>query len=404
MRLSLGRRGPILVEMTRLAAYTDDPFVRAGRGIGAVMPFALFLAALGEGDDDVVLAGRVRDDASAPVLLPPDAEVVALPWWDDLARPGGVLRALPGSAAAFWRLLGRVDAVLLFGPSPLGMLFAVLARARRRRVVLGVRMDYVAYVEHRRPGNRPLARVARLLDAGWRLLVRRHPTVVVGADLARRYGDGRAVLPINVSLVRASDVVEPVRGAPGSDGPIRLLTVGRVDEEKNPLLLPEVVARLVRDDARDWRLTVCGDGPLAEAVRRRAADLGVEDRVDLRGFVSPSEGLRDLYRGADMFLHVSWTEGMPQVLLEAWAAGLPVVATDVGGVGAAVAPDGGLLVPPGDADAAAAALRRLADDDDLRAQVVAGGLSRAREHTLEREAMRVAAFVAGREPAGAGGR
>jgi glycosyltransferase involved in cell wall biosynthesis len=388
--------------MTRLAAYTDDPFVRAGGTIGAVMPFALFLAALGDGEGDVILAGRVRDGEPAPVALPPGVEVLALPWWDDLARPLGLLRALPGSAVAFWRLLDRVDTVLLFGPSPIGILFALLTRTRRRRLALGVRMDYVRYVEHRRPGRRGLARVARALDAAWRLLARGVPTVVVGAELAQRYGASRAVLPINVSLVRAEDVEEVPRGTPGAGGPIEVLTVGRVDEEKNPLLLPEVIERLVREDGRDWRLTVCGDGPLLADLQRRCEELGVADRVRLRGFVPPSGGLRDLYRGADMFLHVSWTEGMPQVLLEAWATGLPVVATEVGGVGAAVGADGGLLVAPGDAGAAVAALRRLAGDDGVRARVVAGGLARAREHTLEREAARVTAFVGGRDGVAAG--
>ena len=51
------------------------------------------------------------------------------------------------------------------------------------------------------------------------------------------------------------------------------------------------------------------------------------ERVDLRGYLPLDGGLLDLYRGADALLHVSWTEGVPQVLLEAFAAGLPVVAT-----------------------------------------------------------------------------
>src|SRR5581483_3266620 len=101
-----------------------------------------------------------------------------------------------------------------------------------------------------------------------------------------------------------------------------------------------------------------------------------------------------LYRDSHALLHVSWTEGMPQVLLEAFAAGLPAVATDVGGV-RAVADGAALLVGPGDPAAAAESLERLADDPDLRRRLVGAGVERVREHTLEHECRRVAEFLAG---------
>ena len=90
---------------------------------------------------------------------------------------------------------------------------------------------------------------------------------------------------------------------------------------------------------------------------------------------------------------MSWTEGLPQVLFEAFAAGLPVVATDVGGV-AEAAGDAALLVAPGDPAQPAAALRALGADAGLRAPLAARGLERVRGHTIEAEAARVAAFIA----------
>ena len=101
---------------------------------------------------------------------------------------------------------------------------------------------------------------------------------------------------------------------------------------------------------------VCGEGPLEDDLRARGSTRsGVSDRVELRGYMPLDGGLMDLYRSADALLHVSWTEGVPQVLLEAFAAGTPVVATAVGGVAEAVG-EAALLIPPGDPDAAARAL------------------------------------------------
>jgi glycosyltransferase involved in cell wall biosynthesis len=109
--------------------------------------------------------------------------------------------------------------------------------------------------------------------------------------------------------------------------------------------------------------------------------------------VAIDDGLVDLYRASNAFLHLSWTEGLPQVLLEAFAAGLPVVATAVGGVEEAVG-DAALLVAPGEVEAAARALERLRDEAELRQRLVEAGLSHVRTRTLESESRRVAAFIA----------
>jgi glycosyltransferase involved in cell wall biosynthesis len=294
------------------------------------------------------------------------------------------------SVGRFWRALDDVDAVWLLGPHPLCLALAALATLRGRRVALGVRQDLPTYVRSRHPG-RPLVRLAGdILEGAYRLIARRAPTVVVGADIARHYRRARHLLDMSVSLVREADVAGPEQ-LEGRSWPERptVLSVGRLETEKNPLLLADIGARL----PEGWRLVVCGEGPLEGALRERIAELGVEDRVELAGYLPIDGGLMDLYRSSDVFLHVSWTEGVPQVLMEAFAAGLPVVATAVGGVPTAVG-DAALQIPPGDADAAAEALQRLAADPDLRRMLSGLGAERVRAHTLEAESARVASFLA----------
>jgi glycosyltransferase involved in cell wall biosynthesis len=193
-------------------------------------------------------------------------------------------------------------------------------------------------------------------------------------------------LPICVSLVRERDLAPPhVRSY---DGDLIALSVGRLDAEKNPLLLADVLARL---EPR-WRLVVCGDGPLAGDLAARLDELGLADRAEMRGYVPVDSGLADLYRSSHAFLHVSHTEGMPQVLIEAFAARVPVVATAVGGV-PALAEGAALLVAPDDPDAPARELERIAADAELRERLTEAGAERAREHTLEAETRRLADFL-----------
>ena len=172
---------------------------------------------------------------------------------------------------------------------------------------------------------------------------------------------------------------------------MQILSVGRLDPEKNPVLLADVLARLNRQGDR-WRLVVCGEGSLRRELEQRVRQLGLTDRVELRGYVPHGPALRRLYEESDVLLHLSWTEGVPQVLLEAFAAGLPVVATAVGGVPALVG-DAALLVPPGDGDAAAGAVARVTRDAALRRSIVDRGLVRVRVHTAEHESAQLVEFL-----------
>lgn len=378
-------------ERLRLAVHTDQAYRRDAGGITTARSFVDFVGEVGRSFADVTIVGRLDPRPGRDAHpLPAGARFVALPWYAAATSPAAVLRAVGGSLRTMWHVLGRADVVWLMGPSPLTLPFAALAALRRTPVVLGIRQDLPAYTRARHPGRRALHRVADALDGAARLLARRVGVVAVGPVIAGNYRGARALHETSVSLVRGDGIVDRdhVRGR-GWSGPLDVLTVGRLDAEKNPLLLADVLAGL----PDRWRLTVCGDGPLQDSLAARVAALGLEDRVTLCGYLTDADGLRDRYRDSHAFLHVSLTEGVPQVLFEAFGAGLPVVATDVGGVGRAVG-DAALLIPPADAGAAVDALQRLADDDGLRHALADRGREAILGRTLEREARAVAEFLA----------
>ncbi len=378
----------------RLAVYTDYEYRSDGVTRYGQRAFVVFLEALRDKVDRLVLVGRFDPrPGSSHYPLHEDTELVGLPHYESLAHPWSVLRSLISSLSCFWALLDDVDTVWVLGPYPHSVALALVTLARRRRLVLGVRQDMPVYVRSRRPDRRWMHLGADVLEAIWRLLARRHAVVVVGPELARKYHGARALLDTKVSLVSERDIVSPAQVAERDySGELTLLTVGRIDAEKNPLLLAEILARL-RAGPRRWRLVVCGDGPLREQLQRRLTELELLDSVQLRGYVPIDDGLLALYRSSHAFLHVSLTEGFPQVLVEAFASCLPVVATAVGGVPAA-AEGAALLVAPGDADGAARALERIAADAQLREQLISAGSQRAREGSLEAASARLARFLA----------
>lgn len=372
----------------KLAAFEDAIYHREDGRLYVHRAFPLFMWGLAEEVDELVVLGRLDPEPGRShyeIPAQPTASFVALPHYASAADPAGVARALAGAVRAFWSVLGRVDAVWVNGPGPMALLLAALALVRRRRLIIGVRQNTLEYARTRYPGRRAPRLAFRALEEVWRALARIVPVTAVGPELAGLYRHAPRRHELSVSFVAESDIAAPREGGAGG---ATLLSVGRIDTEKNPLLLADVLAEL----GPPWRLQIVGEGPLEAELRARLAELGVADRADLLGYVPLDRGLFELYRGADLFLHVSWTEGLPQVLLEAFAARLPVVATDVGGVGA-IARGAALLVPPGDAPAAATALRRLAGDLSLQRELTEAGVHRVRERTAEAERARLVAFI-----------
>jgi glycosyltransferase involved in cell wall biosynthesis len=382
----------------RLGVYADLVYRRSGEIVSTDLAFVRFISALGPRLGELVVFGRLDPSPGVAAYALPDDDVrfVALPHYPRVRAIGSLLRSARRARRAFAAELPSVDAVWLFGPHVLSLAFARAARRAGVPVVLGIRQDFPAYIAQRLPSRRWLwaVPVAHALERCFRLLSRRFATVVVGDELARQYAGGRApLLATGFSLVHAADLVDPDDALARSwTGQLRLLSVGRLDPEKNPLLLADVMDAL-RGTHAGWHLSIAGDGPLAAALERRVDELSLGSSVTLLGDVPYGPKLRELYRSSHAFLHVSLTEGVPQVLFEAQAAGLPIVATDVGGVsGALRRGEAGLLVPPSDPVAASAALERLRADEALRRRLVHAGLELVAGETVEAQLDRLEDF------------
>jgi glycosyltransferase involved in cell wall biosynthesis len=206
--------------------------------------------------------------------------------------------------------------------------------------------------------------------------------VAVSVDTAWRvesfYALGRGSVRIVHNGAALDRVAAPIRyGAPDA---LVVGCVGRLDPVKGHEVLLRALARLPGVHA-----VIVGDGPRRAALRRLAADFGVADRCTLPGHF---DRVADALAGFDVFCQPSYYDGPGLTVVEAMLAGLPCVATGVGGVPEVF--DGGrcgVLVPPGDPAALADALAALRADPARRALLGECGRARARaEFTVERMA------------------
>ncbi len=155
--------------------------------------------------------------------------------------------------------------------------------------------------------------------------------------------------------------------------PVRVLCVSRLIKRKVIRYLLEAVARLGPTGLSVW---IVGTGEMEAELKALAQRLNIAAQVEFLGYL-PNQQLGRYYEAADIFVLPTLSEAFANVCLEAMSSGLPVIMTNVGGNPEIVEPEiNGLLVPPAQADALAAALRRLTNEPGLRSQISANNVAK----------------------------
>ena len=181
------------------------------------------------------------------------------------------------------------------------------------------------------------------------------------------------VVSYGVDLDRFQVPVETARPVPVVG------TVARLSQEKGLDVLLRAAAQISKQGQK-LRLLIVGDGPQRRKLERLAGQLGISDITEFRGEI-PHDDVPAVLTELDIFAMPSLAEGFGVAALEASATGLAVVASDVHGIPDVVEHQRtGLLVPPGDAGALAAALTKLLDDAELRTELGTGGRAFVEEH------------------------
>lgn len=276
-------------------------------------------------------------------------------------------------AAARVARQGRFDVVHAFWPLPHGLLGLAAKRAAGVPLVstfFGVELSWL------RSQLGPLRPVVRWIATGSDAVtaISSH----TAAELRAVAPEVRArVIPFGAAAP-AAEQTPPRRRAPGE--PMRLLFVGRLVQRKGVRVLLEAMAGSEAGD----RLVIVGDGPLREPLARMAMEMGISDRVELTGPITAPELARRLAEADALVLPAirddkGDVEGLGVVLIEALAAGRPVIASRSGGI-VDIVRDGetGLLVPPSDSEALAAAIARYRDDPALAAELARRGAEHVR--------------------------
>jgi glycosyltransferase involved in cell wall biosynthesis len=381
------------------------PFWRDADGILREVEgsFARYVDSLAPYFDEIVLSvpfiGEVRQGGTA--VRSPNVRVSPLPAFDGPMR---FYLWLPAVLPRLFAFVRGIDVLHCRIPTPAAIFAFLFARSFARPAFLLIVGDLQALSE-----TLPYRGVKRMLwrayvafeEWGVQWMADRAPAFANGAALAVKHSrPDHFVVQTQTTTIEPHDIV--TREDTDVSRSVAMLTVSRIDPRKGLRVLPHAV-RLLADRGFDVTLDIIGPtvGAPGAAERRdiqaSAEALRLRDRIRLLGAV-PLEQLMPRYRAYDVFvLPTGPGEGVPRVLLEAMAAGVPVVTTGVAGIGSLVRHEqNGLLVEQATADAIARSVARILEDVALRRQLIAGGHATARTYTLDAQAARMMQDVSAR--------
>ncbi|HEY2418648.1 MAG TPA: glycosyltransferase family 4 protein [Steroidobacteraceae bacterium] len=287
----------------------------------------------------------------------------------------GVVGALTflGFAATRLRQLARTnhyDAYHYYFSLPTGLLALVPGEHRRQPYVVSLRgSDVPGYDPALDWLHRTLLPVTRRI---WR---RAYRVVTNSANLRQMALNSAPGLTVDVILNGTS--VTATRSARETRTGLRILVVSRLIARKG---IDTLIMALTKPGNEDLSLDIAGEGPDSGTLRRLAHACGVAARIRFHGFVSRA-GLAELYAAADIFVLASLAESCSMALLEAMGAGLPLVASNVGGTVELIEHgSNGLLFKPQNVEELAAALHTLARNPALRERFAAANRALAHQH------------------------
>jgi len=256
----------------------------------------------------------------------------------------------------------------------LGLITLLQARKQKKPHLLFLGGNQVEVVRNKYTGLKRwgaiyLAHLFEKIDQYW--MDHGLTVLVTGREMIERLSaPERYIYPYFTSLISDEDIIYR-KPRDISSNSTNILYAGFLTENKGVHILLEAFARFrEKYHTPDIKLHLAGDGYFRPKLEEICQQLKITENVIFYGFIGDKEKLKQLFREADMFVLPSKSEGIPKVLLEAMAYGVPILTTNVGGIPEMITHnENGILIPPRSSKDIARSVVNLVEDDQLRKEL-----------------------------------
>lgn len=384
----------------RLLVLLESPCVYDGRIYGTKRSLYVFIKGLLPFFKKIVICAptkRINEPITSQdyiILEEPKIKVVRLPYWDnfiDFFKE--FYKIFPVLLKVVSPLIRTNDLLWLRLPSLSGLFFFICAKIYHKPAVIDIGGNIrKAWQRTRYRGiQKVLAKIlSLLLHRVTNFMVSSALTIVTGEELYKLYKPKAKKIKVFVrSSLKRKDLT--YREDTCKDKIIRLLYVGEILIDKGIIYLLDAVRKL-REKNYPVELMIVGSGSDTNKIKEKIESSGISKAVKFKGYVPFGDSLFNIYRSADIlvFPSIYFTEGIPRVIIEAFAFSLPVITTDIGGVKSIVINEKtGLLIKPHSSEEIYQAVRRLINDTYLRERMIKKSYEFAVAHTLEGEIKKI---------------
>jgi glycosyltransferase involved in cell wall biosynthesis len=373
--------------MSTLGIFTVKKICAHGGRYYTYGGFGEYLAAMRAEFDKTILVAHVKShsppEGHYEIEAGPDLTVVHLP---QVRSEIGTWLYMPLVIWRSWCATTRMDVVHARMPNYTGVIGAWICRLKGIPVFIQVIADW-----HIEAAKMPVTRKYGLgllmklnlyfYDLLERWVCRKQMVFAQGHTCYEKHRHSADCELVLSSAHHDADITPPAERFGGKTRTI--LNVARLNAVKNQRLIVLALKEL-RAQGEDWRVVFVGEGPQHKSLASLAADCGVSDAVVFAGQADRGDSLWTHFDSADCFVLSSRSEGTPKVLLEAMARGLPVVASNVGGVPTAVQHEvRGLLFNDNDVADLCCQVRRLCAEPGLRKSLSTNAHEFSKLHTVE---------------------
>jgi len=377
----------------KLLVVLDELYYYDGNTYGSKYSWGKFTEAFCPFFDEVTLSVPVKNEISNQKLIKVEkVNFCPLPYWDGMVS---YIKNLPKN---FWQLVKTIrretkkhDVIFIRLPSLAGMLFFVFAKLYSKPIALYVGGNIRTAANRLYVGSRiskmTMNTFACIIEFITRIMVNHSITFVTGKELYQSYNRPyNKIFQTMTSLINKDYINERDDTCQGSI--INIVCVAQILPSKGIDYLIDAI-HLLRKDNYNVLLDIVGfgNGTYYESLVDKVKKLELESYVKFKGYVTFGSDLFEIYRKADISVLATLSEGLPRVIIESWASGIPFIATNVGGIpGLIVDGENGLLINPGSSVEICKAIKRTISNSDLRKKIIRNGLDFAKQHTSDKQA------------------
>lgn len=334
-----------------------------------------------------------------------DVSLCPLPYYQnvkDLIKNTHIV--LPITIKKLMHEFKTIDRLWIVGPHPLGVFAGYFTKKYKVKCFQHIRGNILNDVEARY-NNSLIGKIyAQYMHWSNFYLSKKMPTLTVGSELFNLYKNkAKKISWISPSLISDEDIKITKqtlnKSFPKNNRSIQILFVGRVEPEKGLTYLFKALRDLNKNSDHKYELTIVGSAQRGSEhreieIKNMANEIGIKELIQWKGYKPYGDELKKIYRNKDIFILPSLAEGIPKVIYEAMAFGIPIISTDVGGISDIIKNnENGILIKPRSIDAIVSTIKLISENIELRNKLIENALSDAMAYTIETAKERILAAM-----------